>query len=159
MPNHEADRAELIQRVLSCSGALFRSLHAGQDRAWLTVDLTMPQLKALVCVAKQGGPTNGQIARSLGVGLSTMTGIVDRLAEQGLVLRREDPLDRRITRVLPTASGQELVDRLLRYRDEYITAVLSQLSSDQLRVVEQAFQYLVEASDVVTEQQPAEAVA
>ncbi|HET6320008.1 MAG TPA: MarR family transcriptional regulator [Chloroflexota bacterium] len=159
MPNHETDRAELIQRVLSCSGALFRSLHSGQDRAWLTVDLTMPQLKALVCVAKQGGPTNGQIARSLGVGLSTMTGIVDRLAEQGLVVRREDPLDRRITRVLPTASGQELVDRLLRYRDEYITAVLSQLSSDQLRVVEQAFQYLVEASDVVTEQQAAEAVA
>jgi len=148
----DEERAELIQRVLSCTGALFRTLHAGQDRAWLTVELTMPQLKSLVCVVQQEGPTNGQVARSLGVGLSTMTGIVDRLAEQGLVIRREDVEDRRITRVLPTARGKELVEDLLRYRNEYITAVLSQLSEEQLRTVEQAFQYLVDAADDVIDQ-------
>ncbi len=148
----DEERAELIQRVLSCTGALFRTLHAGQDRAWLTVELTMPQLKSLVCVVQQEGPTNGQVARSLGVGLSTMTGIVDRLAEQGLVIRREDVEDRRITRVLPTARGKELVEGLLRYRNEYITAVLSQLSEEQLRTVEQAFEYLVAAADDVIDQ-------
>jgi DNA-binding MarR family transcriptional regulator len=155
----DVERAELIQRVLSCTGTLFRSLHAGQDRAWLTVELTMPQLKTLMCVAQQQGPTNGQIARSLGVGLSTMTGIVDRLAEQGLVVRHEDPVDRRITRVLPTPRGQELVDQLLRYRNEYITAVLAQLSSEQLLIVEQGFHYLVDAADVVRDRQSTGAAA
>ena len=143
----DEERAALIHRVLACTSSLFRTLHTGQDRAWLTVDLTMPQLKALVCVAQQDGATNGQIARSLGVGLSTMTGIVDRLVEQGLVTRLEDPEDRRITRVLPTERAQQLVDALLRYRNEHITSVLSRLTTEQLCVVEQAFNYLVSAAD------------
>ncbi len=150
------DRQDLIQRVLACSTNLFRSLHSGQDRAWLTVDLTMPQLKTLMCVAQYHGATNGQIAKSLGVGMSTMTGIIDRLAEQGLVTRREDPEDSRITRVLPTPKAQQLVDTLLRYRNEYITAVLSRLTDEQLEEVEHAFSNLVAAAQEVIDQ-PAEA--
>lgn len=138
--------AQLIQRVLDCSTSLFRSLHPGQNQALLTLDLTMPQLKALLCVSQHEGATSGQIAASLGVGLSTITGIVDRLAEQGMVSRGEDPRDRRITRVVPTPRGQELVDQLLRYRNEQLTRLLSQLDAEQLRVVEQAFQYLVAAA-------------
>jgi DNA-binding MarR family transcriptional regulator len=154
------DRVERIQRILDCSGALFHKLNPTRDRAWQTVELTMPQLKALICVVKYHGATSGQIARNLGVGLSTVTGIVDRLAEQDFVGRREDPQDRRITRVLPTASGQELVDELLRYRNEVITQILSRLDADQLRTVETAFEYLMEAvTDLTQERQSREVVA
>jgi DNA-binding MarR family transcriptional regulator len=142
------DRARSIQRVLDCSGTLFRSLQPGQNQVLLTLELTMPQLKTLVCVAheRDSGATSGQAARSLGVGLSTMTGIVDRLAEHGLVSRREDPEDRRITRVLPTPRGQALVDQLLRWRNEQLTALLSRMKPDQLQIVEQAFQHLLAAA-------------
>src|SRR5256885_954729 len=99
------DRTELIARVLSCSGSLFRSLHPAHNPAWLTVELTMPQLKALVCVAQGEAATSGTVARRLGVGLSPITGLVDRLAEQGLVVRRDEPYDRRITRITPTPRG------------------------------------------------------
>jgi DNA-binding MarR family transcriptional regulator len=144
MDEHD-ERVERIQRILDCSGSLFHSLNPGRDRAWLSVELTMPQLKALICAAKTNGATSGHIARSLGVGLSTMTGIVDRLAEQNLVTRREDPDDRRIARVLPTAEGRTLVDELLRYRNEVITEILSRLDANQLRIVEGAVTYLSEA--------------
>jgi DNA-binding MarR family transcriptional regulator len=147
------DRVELIQRILDCTGALFHNLNPSRDRAWQTVDLTMPQFKALICVVKNHGATSGQIARGVGVGLSTVTGIVDRLAEQNFVTRREDPIDRRITRVLPTESGQTLVDELLRYRNEVITNILSRLNEDQLRDIETAFQHLTAAVAEVTEEQ------
>jgi DNA-binding MarR family transcriptional regulator len=151
------DRVELIQRILDCSGALFHNLNPSRDRAWQTVELTMPQFKALICVVKNHGATSGQIARALGVGLSTVTGIVDRLAEQNFVTRREDPIDRRITRVLPTESGQTLVDELLRYRNEVITSVLSRLDEDQLRVIETAFQHVIGAlAELAQEQRVAE---
>ncbi|MBV9326610.1 MAG: MarR family transcriptional regulator [Chloroflexi bacterium] len=139
------DRAQRIHRILSCSEALVHGFNPSRDRAWLRVDLTMPQLKALIYVTKNEGATSGQIASNLGVGLSTITGIVDRLAEQQLVTRREDPRDRRITRVLPTVAGAELVDELIEYRNEVVTAILSQLEPDQLRLVETAFQYLLGA--------------
>jgi DNA-binding MarR family transcriptional regulator len=145
------DRMRSIQRVLDCSGELFRSLHPGQNQVLLTIDLTMPQLKTLACVAHDTGATSGHVARSLGIGLSTLTGIVDRLVEQGLVVRREDPEDRRITRVLPTERGQQLVDQLLRWRNEQLTQLLSRLSLQELHVVEEAFGYLVVACDVEQE--------
>jgi DNA-binding MarR family transcriptional regulator len=153
------ERVTQLQRILDCTSLLFRSLHSGQDQAWLTVELTMPQLKALMYVTENNGATHGQIARTLGVTLSTITGIVDRLVDHGLVTRREDPDDRRITRVLPTQTGARLVNMLLRYRNEQMTALLSQLSPDQLTTVETAFRYLLSASGRLAEQaQPQEVV-
>jgi DNA-binding MarR family transcriptional regulator len=154
------ERVERIQRILDCSGSLFHNLNPTRDRAFLSVDLTMPQLKALICVAKNEGATSGHIARSLGVGLSTITGIVDRLAEHDLVTRREDVEDRRITRVLPTPTGRAMVDDLLRYRNEVISTILARLDADKLRVVETAFTYLMEAvTEMAAEHLSTEAVA
>jgi DNA-binding MarR family transcriptional regulator len=152
------EHVKQLQRVLDCTSALFRSLHSGQDQAWLSVELTMPQLKALMCVTENNGATHGQIARSLGVTLSTITGIVDRLVDHGFVLRREDLEDRRVTRVLPTPSGARLVNALLRYRNEQLTALLSQLDADELRTVEAAFEYLVAASSRLAGQAQAQEV-
>jgi DNA-binding MarR family transcriptional regulator len=152
------DRVARIQRILDCSGSLFHNINPGRNRAWLSVNLTMPQLKSLICVAENNGATSGQIARRLGVGLSTVTGIVDRLAEQDLVTRREDPDDRRITRVLPTPRAQVLVDELLRYRNEMITDLLSRLDSEQLRTVETAFDYLRDAITQISAQSQTEEV-
>jgi DNA-binding MarR family transcriptional regulator len=140
------DRVQLIKRILDCSGVLFHNMSPTRDQAWLTVNLTMPQLKALVCVANNNGAPSGHIARRLGVGLSTITGIVDRLAEHDLVTRHEDPIDRRVTRVQATPRGRALVDELTRYRDEAIKALLSRLDADQLHTVETAFTYLVDAA-------------
>jgi DNA-binding MarR family transcriptional regulator len=142
----DEERIQRIHRILSCSEALVHGFNPSRDRAWMRLDLTMPQLKALIYVSKTQNSTSGQIAASLGVGLSTITGIVDRLAEQNLVTRREDPRDRRITRVLPTPAGEELVDELIQYRNEVVSAILSQLDPDQLQTVENAFQYLLEAA-------------
>jgi DNA-binding MarR family transcriptional regulator len=153
------DRLQLIKRILDCSGVLFQNVSPSRNQAWLTINLTMPQLKALMCVAANNGAPSGHIARRLGVGLSTVTGIVDRLAEHDLVTRHEDPDDRRVTIVRPTARGRTLVDELTRYRDEAITALLSRLDGDQLHVVELAFRYLIDAAtEVTSERQKEEAL-
>jgi DNA-binding MarR family transcriptional regulator len=154
------ERVQRIQRILDCSETIVQKANAGRDRAWLSVELTMPQLKTLIRVTKTNGATSGQIASSLGVALSTITGIVDRLAEHGLVSRHEDARDRRITRVVPTPRGRELVDELLQLRNEYISTLLSRLTSDQLHTVESAFQYLADAVDAITSERTSkEAVA
>ena len=141
---------ELIARIARRSGSLFHNFNPHRESIWLKIDLTMPQLKALMCVAMHDGSTSGQIARGLGVGLSTVTGIVDRLADNNLVTRREDPDDRRITRVVPTPQGRTLVDELLRYRQEALSRILSRLNEQQLRVVDEAFGYLLEAAENAT---------
>lgn len=154
------DRVQRIQRILDCSELVIQKTNPVRDRAWLSVDLTMPQLKSLIFVTKRNGATSGQIANSLGVGLSTITGVVDRLAEQGMVSRHEDPRDRRVTRVVPSPRGRELVEELLQFRNETISAILSRLTTEQLHTVETAFQYLADAVDAIANEQTSkEAVA
>lgn len=154
------ERLQRIHRILSCSEALVHGFNPTRERQWFELDLTMPQMKTLIYVNKNDGPTSGQIANGLGVTLSTITGIVDRLEEQNLVARQEDRRDRRITRVLPTPHGKELVDGLFRYRNEIVTDILSELDEDQLLTVEKAFQYLIDAaSKLSAEQAHREAVA
>jgi DNA-binding MarR family transcriptional regulator len=148
----DEDRLQRIHRILSCFDGLAHGVNPQRENAWQRIDLTMPQLKALIYVSRNEGATSGQIATSLGVGLSTITGIVDRLAEQNMVTRREDPRDRRITRVLATPVGSTLVNELLRYRNEVVTEILSQLDGDQLRTVESAFEYLIAAVEKLNRQ-------
>ena len=152
------DRLQRIHRILSCSEALGHSFNPSRDRAWLRVDLTMPQLKTLIYVSNNEGATSGQIATNLGVGLSTITGIVDRLTEQNLVTRREDPRDRRITRIVPTPTGGQLVEELIEYRNEVVTAILSRLRPEELSVVETAFNYLLDAVSRLEQERQAEEV-
>ena len=154
------DRMQRIQRILTCTEALVQGFSPGRDRAWAQCDLTMPQLKALMYVTQNEDATSGQIANRLGVGLSTITGIVDRLVEQGMASRYEDPRDRRINRVQATSRGRALVEELLQLRNDILNAVLSQLDAHELEVVETAFQYLIEAAAKVTSRHtPSEAVA
>ena len=52
-----------------------------------------------------GGLTMGQLSRRLMVSNGNVTGLIDRLVGEGLVIREPDPQDRRIQRVALTKSG------------------------------------------------------
>jgi hypothetical protein len=52
-----------------------RAIHSATLDSWCAVDLTMPQLKALPLAHAPSGASHGEIARALGVGVSTVTGI------------------------------------------------------------------------------------
>ena len=56
----------------------------------------MAQFKALLIVADRGGVTGRELSKSLGIGPSAVTSLVDRLVERKLVRREDDPADRRL---------------------------------------------------------------
>jgi DNA-binding MarR family transcriptional regulator len=128
----ESERAELVERIMSAQDRMFTLLQSDRTEIWLTVDLTIQQLKTLLLTVREGAMSAGQISRELHVGFSTVTGLVDRLAEQGLVDRGEDPRDRRATRVTPTAAGRDLVERLYSYRRERLHRLLQRVGIDGL---------------------------
>ena len=87
-----------------------RQLHAIRRRLWqaCAVDLrqapllTMPQVEVLHALVKEDGLGLTALSQRLGLAQSTVSGIVDRLARQGLVERRTDPADGRVSRVYLT---------------------------------------------------------
>ena len=65
----------------------------------------------LLGIVRDRQPTIGELATFLRLDKSSVTGLVDRAAERGLVARTASDLDRRSVRVSITAAGREVIDQ------------------------------------------------
>ncbi len=140
------ERERLVAQILDLHRDFARQLHRRMPQEWLAAGLTMPQLKTLLVLYGMEKASMGELAEALGTGVSTVTGIVDRLVEQGLVVREEDPTDRRVVVGRPTAAGITMVDRLLLAARDRLGQILSQLTVEELRVVAQGSRILCNAA-------------
>jgi DNA-binding MarR family transcriptional regulator len=143
--NHDApseERERLISQSLDSMMAFSRCMHRGVPRPWLEADITMSQFKTLLVLYGMEKASMGELADALGTGVSTVTGIVDRLVDHDLVVREEDPHDRRVVVARPTPAGLTLVDRLMLAALDRLSRVLGPLSVEELRMVDATLRVL-----------------
>ena len=95
---------------------------------------------------RSGDQSAGDIADTLGVAASTVTGITDRLVRQGLIERREDTADRRVVRLTLTADGRRLTTEVGEVSRTYLREVFALLSDEQLEVLVRSFENLADAN-------------
>ena len=100
-----------MTRVLDSFERLAQLMSEAHTDDLLAVDITMQQAKALHVIAADPGIGVTALATRLGVGLSTTSGSIDRLAEMGLIDRRHDDHDRRHVVLTLTDDGRAVVDR------------------------------------------------
>ncbi|WP_285774773.1 MarR family transcriptional regulator [Microtetraspora sp. NBRC 13810] len=140
------ERDELIHRIGDMQRDLGRAFARDRSLPLLASNLTMRQLKVVVILSSLGSASGQDLAHNLGVGLATVTGIVDRLVGHGLVTRREDPHDRRIRRVELTPEGVELTREMA---DAGLTGwrrLLEHLDLDTLRQLEHVTRRICEVA-------------
>ena len=73
-----------------------------------TYQVSAPQLHCLLALHENGPLPPSQIARHIMVKSSTVTGIIDRLEQKGLVARLRNSPDRRVITIQLTEGGKEL---------------------------------------------------
>jgi DNA-binding MarR family transcriptional regulator len=106
MPSSERD---LFTGVIQLANVLTRRLGPIFEKA----KITPQQWSVLAALSDAGGPeTLAALARRLNVTKQNMTGMTNRLEQQGLAERNGDPNDLRSTRVQLTRRGRNLVERL-----------------------------------------------
>ena len=142
----DVEKGQLVERVLQAQRQLQRHVASTHTNPLLQVNLTMQQLKVLLMLSMGGARSSLELTRGLGVGPATVTGLVDRLAAQGLVARREDPQDRRVRLVEPTESGRALVARLEAAGTEQLRGLLGTLEAEDLLALERIVGRLTEAA-------------
>lgn len=97
------ERLRLWLRLLRASRGIEAEL---RERLRVTYEITLPQFDVLAALARrEDGISMTELSRYLMVSNGNVTGIVDRLVEQGWVERLVTPGDRRTTRVKLTAKG------------------------------------------------------
>ena len=107
-------------------------LRVGSQEDWTSLSLTRAQLRILTLLQQEGSAAVGQIAAYLGVTLPSVTATVDRLVQQELVSREDDPNDRRrvINRLTP--NGATLLERLQEGRRARLVSALGKLTPAEL---------------------------
>jgi len=136
-----ADKEKLIEHVLGLNARLEQleqALRPIVPREWVDSDLTMPQLRVVVVLFKEGPSRMSALAASLGIGLATATGIVDRLVERGHVVREAYPEDRRVVMCRLSEEGEKLMRGLWRSGHDQIRRLLERMTPSQLETVAKA---------------------
>lgn len=101
-----------------------------------SLGLTPPQTGLLRAVAAHPGQSQQALARLLGTQPSRLVGLVDSLADRGLLERRRNTDDRRLHALHLTAAGEQVlrqVQEVGRAHDGAICAPLSPTERAQLR--------------------------
>ncbi len=109
--------------------------------------LTLSRLSALTAVEGHGPLTLGALADHERVAPPTITRVVAKLEEEDLVLRQRDPDDRRITRVVITTKGRNLLSASRRRKTTWLTTRLDELDSDSRARLAQALDVLDELTE------------
>ncbi|ROO52101.1 DNA-binding MarR family transcriptional regulator [Micromonospora sp. Llam0] len=105
-------------------------------------DLTVTQLSALTSLELAGAMTPRELADIERVQPPTMTRIVAKLEERGLVQRTPHPTDGRQVILSATESGRAVIAGFERVRDEWLATRLAALSPAERDTLRQAAEIL-----------------
>jgi DNA-binding MarR family transcriptional regulator len=100
---------ETIERVIAEIGRLNMTLEPLRIQAWESYGITVSQLRVMHLIRQMGAPSQRDLTLALKISGPTLSGMIDRLIQRGVIERRDDDLDRRITRVSLTPEGDNVL--------------------------------------------------
>jgi DNA-binding MarR family transcriptional regulator len=134
---------ELAGRRRLASARLHRRLRQEADTG-----LSPSQQSALGTIDLQGPITLGDLAAAEQVTPPTITKVVARLEEEGLIDRTVDAFDRRIIRVSTTREGRRRLEQSRARRNAFLAARLEELGPAAVRRLHDAIDALEELAGV-----------
>jgi DNA-binding MarR family transcriptional regulator len=155
----QSDDRELFDQAFQLLGRVIVRSDPGRLEAWAGLGLTITQIRVLFILRENEGLTARALAETLRVTPSTLTRIMDRLVRDGLVVREEDPDDRRLVRHSLTVTARDTVEAIERQGRDRMDQILSRLTREQRRHLVEALTHLAAASEDVEIEMTAEKVA
>jgi len=132
------DAEALADHLHSAAIHLLRQLRKEDDASGLSA----PRLSALSVVVFGGPLTLGELARAEQVKPPTMTRIVTGLEREGLVKRKGDPHDRRLTHIEATSKGQKVLAAGRARRVKKLATAVSRMEKKELAELRRGVQLL-----------------
>lgn len=114
--------------------------------------LSMSQIGALSHIHRGCGGVS-DMGENMGITSAAASQMLERLVQQGLVLRTEDPIDRRAKRLVLTEKGVQVLQESIRHRQKWLDSLADTLTPAEQEQIAAALTLLVEKSARL-EQQP-----
>jgi len=112
--------------------------------------LSMSHLGAIFHIHRIGSCGVTEIGEHLGVTSAAASQMLDRLVQQGLVLRAEDAVDRRVKRIELTEKGQQILEEGIRTRQSLLDDLASAFTEDERETITFALKILIDKVNQLT---------
>jgi MarR family transcriptional regulator for hemolysin len=112
-----------------------RLLRTCADQRAASIGMTRAQWAVMVRLERAEGLKQAELAEQLDLQPITLTRLLDRLCDAGLIERRSDPKDRRAKRLFLTPAARPLLDRLHVIGETLMTDVLAGLDDATIAVM------------------------
>jgi DNA-binding MarR family transcriptional regulator len=129
-PHDHKDDLRLWLRLFTC-----KELIEGEVRRRLrdSFDFTLPRFDLLAQLDRAPkGMTLGELSQRMMVTNGNVTGLVDRLLEQGLINRRPSPTDRRAQIVSLTPAGRRFFRTMARANGDWIADMFADVTGEEM---------------------------
>ncbi len=97
--------------------------------------LTPSLVSALATIDRRGPLTAGELARAEQISPPSVTSLLARLDEHGLIERVVDPSDKRVVHVGLNAEGRRRIAEIRHRKDRQLEELLATLSEEELAVL------------------------
>jgi DNA-binding MarR family transcriptional regulator len=107
-------------------------------------DLSMSQIFALGTIERKNVSGVSDIGENMGISRAAASQMLERLVQQGLVLRTEDPHDRRAKQLVLTNKGHQVLKDTMNARGQWLDELVAVLSPTEREQIGKAFNVLLE---------------
>jgi DNA-binding MarR family transcriptional regulator len=139
-------RRDRVERIVAAYETLMHLVASTHASEFLEVGVTMSQAKVLYLVQAEPGVRMSDLSTRLNVTLSTVSGVVDRLVDQGLLMRADDPADRRHVVLQTTPAGATQLERFRELNAGQVRGLLARIDDADLAIVERSLDILAAAA-------------
>ena len=132
-PHDHKDELRLWLRLFTCKEVIEREV---RRRLRATFGATLPRFDLLAQLERApNGMTLGELSQRMMVSNGNLTGLVDRLREQGLIKRKPSPTDRRVQIVSLSAEGKRFFRTMARANADWVGEIFADLSKDDIETL------------------------
>jgi DNA-binding MarR family transcriptional regulator len=107
-------------------------------------DLSMSHIGALIHLYHVGKSGVTELGNHLDVTSAAASQMLERLVQQELILRSEDPDDRRVKQIVLTERGNRLIEDALRARQSWLDDLTETLTDAEKKTIKVALEILID---------------
>ncbi len=145
------DDQVVVRGIIADIGASIGELRCIGSQQLVRAGVSMSHLHVMWMLKRHGELSMGRLAEMLDVGLSNASGLIDRMAERGLVERVRVPDDRRLVLVALSDHGRQMLDHADVLRSDLLETILRRLEPAQLQRVAVALADIRQAMRAATD--------
>ncbi len=105
--------------------------------------ISMAQFGALISIQRKGSCAVSHISQALGISNAATSQMLERLVQQDLISRAEDPHDRRAKQIEVTPKGRQILETNLQARQKWLDDLAGTLSLAEQAQVTDALNILI----------------